>query len=125
MSVSHSLSLTSTNEARQVASIAGTTLTGSQEINITKLVAAAQTNLLIPISFPVASVLSVVIVADGNCTLKTNSSGSPQETLNITANVPLVWQYQSGSTVPFAGNVTAMYITNTPAVNLRIRILLS
>jgi hypothetical protein len=57
-------------------------------------------------------------------TLKTNSTGSPQETLTIKANKPFAWNINSGVPVPFAGNVTAVYATTgvlTADANLNVR----
>ena len=47
----------------------------------------------------------------GHLTLKTNSSGSPQETITLNDGVPLVYP-AGGVAIPFAGNVTAFYMTD-------------
>jgi hypothetical protein len=125
VSATHSITLTSYDDQSRTYSLVGTQISGNREIGVSQAVIAAQTNLLIPMSYLVANLKSIFILSDQNCTIKTNSSGSPQETITLVANVPFVWQYQSGVTVPFAGDVTAWYITNTPALNLKARILTS
>lgn len=62
------------------------------------------------------------IVSDKAVTVKTNSSGAPQETLTLTANVPLVWYTGCGYTKPFAGDVTTIYITNASGSTATIKI---
>lgn len=43
-------------------------------------------------------------------TVKTNSSGSPQETFTLAAGTPVV--FVDGDTAIFAGDVTSLFITN-------------
>jgi hypothetical protein len=43
-------------------------------------------------------------------TVKTNSSGSPQETITLKANRPKIWQ--EGDTAMFAGDVSKLFITH-------------
>jgi hypothetical protein len=64
-------------------------------------------------------------LSDQDLTLKTNSSGSPQDTITLHANKPFVWYKNSGITNPFAGNVTTTYWTNGGLVdaNVQVRIL--
>lgn len=45
-------------------------------------------------------------------TVKTNSSGAPQETIAVAAGIPLVYVPAEGGTAPFAGDVTKLYVTN-------------
>lgn len=85
--------------------------------------AAASTNVSMTMAFVKANLQQFFLVADQNCTVKTNSSGSPQETLTMVANVPYVWSLSSGLTNPFGGNVTTSFVTSTPAVTIKYRIL--
>jgi hypothetical protein len=74
------------------------------------------------IALTIANVRSLVIVADQDCTLKTNSTGTPQETLALKANVPVVWDANMpGFAIGelFAGNVTNVYVTTTVATRLQ------
>jgi hypothetical protein len=91
------------------------TLTGIEENNRDQSVAASTTNLLVPLAFVVADLQSIYIFSDQDLTLKTNSSGSPQETITLKANKPLAWYKDCGLPVPFAGDVTALYVTNAGA----------
>jgi hypothetical protein len=63
------------------------------------------------IAFAVAKLKAIKLTSDVALTLKTNDSGSPQETISLAAGVPLDWYYGCGLAVPFAGNVTKIYAT--------------
>jgi hypothetical protein len=105
-----------------------TILTGQEEINFSGAIAPATTNQAVPsFAFTLAKLQDVYITSDQDVTLKTNSSGSPQETLTIKAGKPFCWYKDSGVAAPFAGDVTALYVT-TGAIgadaNLDIRTLI-
>lgn len=99
------------------------TLTGGTEVNLDLSVAGSTTNQLHTIAIAVAGLQDVYMVSDQALTIKTNSSGSPQETITLAAGQPLVWYAGCGLTTPFAGNITALYITNggTTAANFSFR----
>lgn len=84
---------------------------------------ANQTNLHKIFALPVSALKLLYIVCDQNVTIKTNSSGSPADTINLLAGVPLVWQYGVYHANPFASNtdVTSVYLTNVAAGTLSIR----
>lgn len=69
---------------------------------------------------------ALLIVADGVCTLKTNNSGAPDDTLVLAADKPICWQ--SGNTkdaaaLPlFDADVTALYVSNASGAAVRLRI---
>lgn len=62
------------------------------------------------IALDVSRLKAVGIIATQPMTLKTNSAGAPQETIPLAANVPVVWE--EGDAALFAGDVTAVYISN-------------
>lgn len=79
---------------------------------------ASQTNYaLSDAAITIAKIKSIFMLFDTAVTLKTNSTGSPQETLTFAANVPLIWDASSPLAIGtiFAGNITAMYLTNSTA----------
>lgn len=125
MAVTHAITVTSADDSGRTLTLTGTAVSSNREIGVSQAIIAAQTNLLVPMSYLVANLKSIFILSDQNCTVKTNSSGAPQETITLVAGIPFVWQYQSGVAVPFAGDVTAWYVTNTLALNLKARILSS
>lgn len=62
------------------------------------------------ISLDVSKLQVFSMLSTQDMTVKTNSSGSPQETFTLTAGAPVVWQV--GDAAIFAGDVTALYLTN-------------
>jgi len=83
---------------------------------------ASTNNYELVIAFPYATISSVYILSDKALTVKTNSSGSPDDTIAIAAAKPLAY-YGSG-TNPFTANVTKLYITNAggTAADFKIRV---
>lgn len=66
--------------------------------------------------FPVAKLKSFFYICDQNTTLKTNSSGAPDDTFTIPANKPFPWNTAMLTDNPFAGDVAKVFITNNSAV---------
>lgn len=123
MAISHTLTR---NWNDGVGSIGGSeTVSWGAGPQIDEAIPSNQTDLLVAFAFTNAKLKAIIITADVNMTIKTNSSGSPQETLTILAGVPFMWSLTASSigaaASPFAGNVTALYVTNTTAGTLRIR----
>lgn len=93
-------------------------------ITIDESIPANQTDLLVNCAFTIAKLKSFFMVADVAMTVKTNSSGAPQETFTLVADEPVLWTEKlTGVAVGelFGGNVTALYVTNTTTGTLRIR----
>lgn len=94
--------------------------TGGLEANLEEAVPANQTNLLMNIAVDVSAAKVVVISSDVALTLKTNSSGTPDDTISVLAGVPIVWHSTDGFTCPLTVDVTKVYVTNTTAGTLKI-----
>ena len=61
------------------------------------------------IAIPTSTLLSLYIVSTVNTTLKTNSSGSPDQTFTLAGGVPFVWVGGSGVTNPITTAVTELF----------------
>lgn len=100
------------------------TVTDAYERNFDQSVPIA-TNTLYNVSLIQAKLKSVCMKSDQAVTIKTNSPGSPQETINLVAGQAYIWTLQTDGAgkIPFAGDVTAMYITNASgsAANFSLR----
>jgi hypothetical protein len=95
-------------------------VTGDTEINVPDLtVAAADTDEAVTIGIDVSELQSAYITSDKDVTLKTNSTGSPADTLTIKANKPLVWYKDSGQANPFTSgtDVTSLHFANAGAAD--------
>jgi hypothetical protein len=107
------------------SSVSGTaTEVGSTNVSIDQVFAAG-TNVLFTITFAHATLQSVILVSDQDMTVKTNSSGSPDDTISLKANNPLVWSASAAYyTNPFShADVTKFYLTNATAARLKGRFL--
>jgi hypothetical protein len=51
-------------------------------------------------------------ITKGSCTIKTNSSGSPVQTLTIKSTNPIMWSKNDNPTNPLTTDLTALYVTN-------------
>lgn len=81
------------------------------EKNLDIAVPENSTNLAIAFTCDVSELQSLYLVSTVNMTLKTNSTSSPQETLTLVANEPVIWWDGNPLTMPFAGDITALYAT--------------
>jgi hypothetical protein len=90
-------------------------------------VAGAAVDAEVDVGIIVAQAKSILLLADQNMTLKTNSSGAPTETVTLAANKPRVWQTGGPFAAIFASNVTKLFVTNTSspqtAGTLKVRVL--
>lgn len=82
-----------------------------------KTIAASQTNSQFDIEIDVANAKVLSICADQDCTIKTNSTSTPGDTLTLEANKPLVWTEDDTKTAAAAvekfldDDVTTLYVT--------------
>ncbi|AMV24599.1 hypothetical protein VT84_09400 [Gemmata sp. SH-PL17] len=90
-------------------------VTGELATEANIAVAASTTNQQENIAFNHTNLQGVYIKSDVTVTLKTNSSGSPDNTITITAGKPFVWYAGCGIANPFTAAVTTTYWTNATA----------
>ena len=90
------------------------TLVGNTEENVDAPV-NANSQVEVDIQLIKANLQFLFLFCDQTITLKTNSSGAPQDTLNITANVPYVWTVNLVPifACPFSNNVTKIFVNST------------
>lgn len=89
-------------------------------------VAGTTPNQLFTTAWVAANAQAIYIESDIDLTIKTNSSGSPAQTITIKASTPFLWIKNSGVTNPFATDVTALYQSPAGAVagTLKLRVLI-
>lgn len=92
---------------------------------IAEAIADGQTAFLINIAIDVSTVKSIIINCDQNITIKTNSSGSPDDTLAIEANKQYDWDEDSLHALKLTVDVTKIYVANASgaAANLLIDVI--
>lgn len=74
-------------------------------------IAGPVTNRLIACTLDVSEIKAIIIVCSEDATLKTNSSGSPDNTLTLKANEPYIWWVNAPWTNVLTVDVTALYLT--------------
>lgn len=104
---------------------ASKTEVGAVGVSQSKSFAASLTDNLWSVSFSSTNLQSLFMLADKDCTVKTNSAGSPANTFNLKAGIPLVWGASDGYfTKPTSADVTALYVTTgTSATLLKVEAL--
>jgi hypothetical protein len=95
------------------------TILSDGQVQNQKTVPASSTNAEFDVAVTIANVKAIALWADKDCTVKTNSTSVPDETLALKANSPMVWS----STDPVAGkfithDITKLYVTTGAADTL-------
>ena len=95
------------------------TITGSSEANVDETLAIG-TNVQVNLAIDVSALKSLYIKASTACTIKTNSSGSPDDTLVLTAGQVISWHNLMSADNPLTVDVTKIYVTNAAQCALKI-----
>lgn len=109
-------------KAQRWLRINGTTIGGDSEQEITTdlesaatvTVAADETNFEIDLTVTLANAKAIGLVADQDCTVKTNSSSTPDDTITLKADQALVWCENDPADTKFlTEDLTKIYVTTT------------
>lgn len=111
MPITHQQRVTASSNSLQVTG--SIDLSGDTEVNVIETLAAGATNINRPLALDVSQVVSFAMIATQACVVKTNSSGSPANTINLVANVPYIWNSQSYDAFKLTTDVTALFLTNS------------
>lgn len=98
-------------------------IVGESDQRLTLQIAGTTTNQAWLVNLISGKLQYLIITTDQPLTLKTNNSGSPQDTIALAANIPFVWIVNSGIPFPFAGTVTEFFLSNagSTAANVFVR----
>lgn len=101
--------------------------TGNTESNFDGQVAGSTTNHEFDFLLTASALQSCCLFCDQAITIKTNSSSMPQETITLAGGQNIIWDltFDGSGKIPFAGNVTKIFVSNAGSVaaNLSIRAL--
>lgn len=102
-------------------------ISADSEHNYDGQVANPSDNQIVSWSITQSLLRYVAISSDRDITIHTNNPSAPQDTVNIKGGQVFLWTLgmDGPAKIPFAGNVTALYITNTSGhvANVKIRAL--
>lgn len=87
-------------------------ITNTNIVSLEDSVANGQTNKEYVLALDQSQLNGLYIWADGAITLKTNSSGSPDDTLAVPAGIPYVWCTGMLGTLLITADVSKIFITN-------------
>lgn len=90
------------------------TLTGGSESNLSESIPDSSTDLQVTFELDVSQVKALFIMSDQNITIETNNGTTPDDTLNLVANEPVVWYTGSLLTNPIGTDITTdIFVTNS------------
>ena len=110
------LSITYSGNGKSVSSKLGT-YSGVKDAGIATVIPAGSVNFQVVLAFPVANIQAMVIDASANVTIKTNSTSSPGDTINLNANYGIFWGIGGLPARPLSVDVTSLYVSNPGAVD--------
>lgn len=120
--IQHSLTLSWSRNGEQISQTVVIEADGETNRNIT--VPANQTDLAVNLDVDVSAMKSLYIHSDKALTIQTNDGTTPDDTITVAANSPVIWYTGCGWDSPLSADVTGtIYVTNTDAALLKIRIL--
>lgn len=96
--------------------------TGSALLQVEESVADDASDYEIACVIDEDALVGLVIVSDQAVTVKTNSSGDPQETISLSANAPVLWFTEMGSAKPISDDLTALFVSNSSGSAATVRV---
>ncbi len=120
----HVLGVSYKTDAGQITSTTDS-YTGNAENDLEAVVAGSTTNQEYDMAITVSKIVSMVVYSDKALVIKTNSTGSPGNTVTLAATKQVVWNTDSVMAKPFTVDTTKLFVTNTgtPSAVLKIRVL--
>jgi hypothetical protein len=80
------------------------------------------TGFAIPITVAFANIQSMLIYSSVAVTVKTNSTGTPVQTFNLTAGQSIIWGVGAFTTNPITANITQIFVDNNTANPATVKI---
>lgn len=86
---------------------------GGLQISLDESIADSATDLEVNLALDVSEIKSLFILSSEDVLLETNSGSVPDDTIDLKAGVPYVWNTDSYDANKLATDVTAFFITNS------------
>jgi hypothetical protein len=88
------------------------TLTASSRTGLSESVPDSSTDLQINVAIDFSAMTLFYLVSDQDVTVETNSGDAADDTITLTAGVPVIWHTDSAHDCPLTADVTAIFVTN-------------
>lgn len=98
------------------------TQTGDQRTSYEVDIADDASDYLVNMNIDITQLKSLWISADQALKLETNNADTPDDTITLVADEPVMWHNGSKHSCPLTADVTALYVTNDPAVAAVLKI---
>lgn len=98
-------------------------VSGAARMGIEESVSDGASDQQIAMDLDISTIQGILIVSDQDLTVKTNDSGTPDDTLNLTGGVPE--QYAASPAFgsnPFSTDLTDLYVTNNSGAEATLQI---
>lgn len=89
------------------------------------LTAAGEATTAADLAIPYASLSALFITSSQDVTIKTNSADTPDDTITLTAGVPLLWYEGCGHANPLTADVASLHmvVAGATAATVKVRAL--
>src|SRR5215471_13687905 len=108
----HSVGISYKNDAGTITNTTDVYMVDA-EVNLDEVVPAGSLNKEYDIKVTVAQIQCMVMMSSQNVTVKTNSTTTPGDTINLIANKQLVWTRDHVEAKFLSVDVTKMYVTDS------------
>ena len=99
-------------------------LTGGSAIIVDESIPDSSTDLEVLFELDVSTVQSIFITSDSAVTLETNSGSTPDDTIVLVANQPVLWYVGSSLVNPLTVDITTnIFVTNASGSAARLQII--
>ena len=98
-------------------------LSGDLQAAVDQVIPASTTNQEITLGFDISGLTLLAISSDVALTIKTNDSGSPDDTLAIAAGIAYVWATDDYNALLLTADVVSIFVTNATLVAANLKII--
>jgi hypothetical protein len=120
MSVTHQITIRRYDGASVVEKTID--VTSGAALQLDEAIPASSTDLAVALTFAVAKLKYIWILADAAMTLETNSGSAAADTITLVANKPFLWEvtYDANLSNPFSIDVTGLFVTSSAGGQLQL-----
>lgn len=127
MTIGFTTTLKETSAGAGISETKSVEVTGDALISMTPVITGSTSNVEVSLAFVIANVKGLSFLCDKDITIEINDSGSPTDTITLTAEKPWVWYLGSGIALSdlitgTAGAVTKIFVNNPTPGNATLKI---